>query len=159
MHEEIKSRLARLNQMRGETMRCETVLQTRDVVCYTIPATNLWLGPYQQYSSKAEQLMYFYPQLRDMEKCGVRAGYDTGRLLVSKDRKETMYVYLTVDIFGNSENLSEHIVRIPPADYYCKAVDADAIVHHQDIFPAFSEKDKIIIEAELFPCHKKLPLM
>lgn len=57
---------------------------------------------------------------------------------------------LTVDILDNSENLPEHIVRIPSADYYCKAADADAILRHQDIFPAFSEKDKIIIEAELF---------
>lgn len=150
MYQQIKSRLARLGQMQGETKRCETVLQTQDVVCCRIPDTNLWLGPYQQYSSKAEQLMYFYPQLHDMEKCGVRAGYDTGRLLVSRNGKETMYIYLTVDIIGNSEAFPEPIIRIPPAEYYCKAVDAEAIVRHNDIFPAFAGKDKIIIEAELF---------
>ncbi|MEH2944293.1 MerR family transcriptional regulator [Lachnospiraceae bacterium KK002] len=149
-YQQIKNRLARLDQMQGETKRCEKVLQEHGVIRCRMSAVNLWIEPYQAFENKSERLLYFYPKICDMEKQGVITTYDTGRLIICKENCDTIYNYITVDIISGTSQLPDNIIQIPPSEYFCMTVAKESFFEYNDIFPELTGKNKIIIEAELF---------
>lgn len=149
-YQQIKSRLARLEQMQNEVNRCEKVLKGQRITACSIARTNLWIEPYKAYDTESEQLLHFYPQICNMEKLGVTAAYDTGRLIISNGGNDSMYIYITVNITDNIQELPDHIISIPESDYYCTSVKRGAIFQYNSIFPQFVKENKIIMETELY---------
>lgn len=149
--QQIQSRLERLKQMQEEIKRCEKVQKNNGIIKCRIPAMNLWLTEYKSNVSISQQISNSYFKLySDMEKYSIMTGCDTGRLAINKNGENTFYTYITIDILDKNIKLPENILKIPPSEYYCKAANENDFLNYNNAFPAFKNKNKIIIEAELF---------
>lgn len=149
--QKIQTRLNFLENMQQEIAHAQDCYENQLVKSF-LPEKIYWAIPYDATQSQASFHRAVYRLISDLEKNGLKAGYDVGQLLIYKGNKVKSYIF--IDIRDNGQPLDNfpHIIHIPKGEYLCKVSQERQIQKAPEIFPELFAQayDKIVVEVELF---------
>lgn len=147
----IENRLHFLEDMREEIDHAENCRSKGTVSCY-MKERICWTMPYSGTQSSPDLHSAVYQLVTDMERNGLRAGYNNGQLLLCNGNYRKSCIFIDIRETDEAlENFSQ-IVRIPAGEYLCKVSKESQIERAAEIFPDLFELpyDKIVVEVEMF---------
>lgn len=106
--------------------------------------------PYQGKATDEDFQSDMLRLVKDIESNGLRAGYDNGILLMTKNGSSQSYLF--VDIKKTEKDLSQHpqIIKIPAGKYLCVSTDKSGIATEIFSKELAEKKDGYIVETEIF---------
>ena len=149
--ERIQKRLTFLEDVQKElthAAECKEGILTKG----SFPERLCWAIPYEGIQSDSNFHTAVYHLIADVESHGLRAGYNTGQLLLWKGQEVKSYLFIDIRESGSPLSDFPQIIRIPGGEYLCSISTESNIKKAPHIFPSLFEQDyeKVVIEVELF---------
>lgn len=147
----IQMRKEFLQKMQKEISHAGNCYKNRHVKEF-IAEKHCWAIPYDGVQTGEEFNSRIYQLVTEIEKHGLRAGYNNGQFMFCNG--EIQETYLFIDLWNVGENIADYpqIIKIPGGEYEC-VVSRES--HIQKAPEIFSEQfaapyPKIVVEVELF---------
>lgn len=140
-----------LRNMQKEITHAENCYKDK-IVTSVLPEKYCWVIPYDGVQTGNDFNNKIYQLVSDIEKHGLKAGYNNGQLMICRESKKETYIF--IDLRGYNKTIKQfpQIVKIPGGEYKCVISKESHIHKAREIFPElFSQNyDKTVIEVELF---------
>lgn len=147
----MKARLAFLENVRREMLHardCRANARIKSI----FPERLCWAVPYEGTQTSPEFHAALYHLIADMEKHGVRAGYDNGQLLLCRGNEWKSYLFIDIREMRKPAEEFPQIITIPAGEYLCGIGEGSDIRSAPRMFPELfaQDYDKVVVEVEPF---------
>lgn len=148
---QIQERLQYLENIQKEIARSKEFLENEKSESY-LPERICWAMEYEGLHFGSKFQTAFYNMVTEIERNGLKAGYDSGLLKFHGQNEDKSYIFINIRSTNKNLNDFSQVIRIPSGNYISAVSTESRIAQAPEIFKEQFQQDyaKIIVEVEMF---------